>query len=125
MKILIVEDEDVLAKVLEEKFEKANFDVEIASDGEDALKLVKSFKPDIVALDLMLPKLDGFEVLKEMKSKDDTKRIPVVVLSNLNEDENIKKALKLGAVDYFVKSNHPINECVDQIKAILLNGHKK
>ncbi len=122
MKILIVEDEDILAKVLEEKFEKAKFSAKIAVDGESALGLIKTFKPDIVVLDLMLPKKDGFAVLEEMKSEDEFKRIPVVITSNLSEDENIKKALRIGAEDYFVKSNHPVNEIVEKVKAVLLRS---
>lgn len=124
MKILIVEDEDILSKVLEEKFKKWNFDVKIASNGEEALEEVLDFKPDVIALDLMLPKIDGFEVLKELKSKSETKTIPVIVVSNLSEDADIQKAMKLGAVDYYIKSTHPINEIVEKVKAVLLNGKK-
>lgn len=122
MKILIVEDEEILAKVLAEKFEKSKLNTEIASDGEEASEMIKSYKPDIVVLDLMLPKKDGFEVLKEMKESDDLKRIPVVIISNLEEDENIKRGLQMGAVDYFVKANHPVNEIVDKIKALTLKA---
>lgn len=122
MKILIVEDEEVLASVLAEKFEKAGFSVKIANDGEQALTLAKSFKPSVIALDLMLPKVDGFTFLKQLKEDDDLKRTPVVVMSNLADDDDIKNALKMGATDYFVKSNHPINEIVEKIKAVLLKA---
>jgi two-component system phosphate regulon response regulator PhoB len=125
MKVLIIEDEDILAKVLAEKMEKSGFEVAIAEDGEKALDLIKSFKPDIIMLDLMLPKLDGFEVLKQIKADDATKRIPIVAISNLSEDSNIEKALKLGVENYFVKSNHPINEIIEKVKAVLLNGVRK
>ncbi len=122
MKILIVEDEEVLADVLDEKFKNAGFSTKIASDGEQALILVKSFKPDVIALDLMLPKVDGFSFLEQIKKDDSYKRIPVVVMSNLSGDEDIKKALMMGAIDYFVKSEHPINEIVEKIKAVLLKS---
>ena len=122
MKALIVEDEDVLAQVLAEKLKKSDFEVEIADDGEKAVSATKSFKPDIIMLDLMLPKMDGFEVLRELKANDDTKRIPVVAITNLSEDDNIKKALQMGVVDYFVKSNHPVNEIVEKVKAVLLKA---
>ena len=122
MKALIVEDEDVLAQVLAEKLKKSDFEVEIADDGEKAVSATKSFKLDIIMLDLMLPKMDGFEVLRELKANDDTKRIPVVAITNLSEDDNIKKALQMGVVDYFVKSNHPVNEIVEKVKAVLLKA---
>ncbi len=122
MKILVVEDEQILAKVFEEKFSKAHYDVKIASDGEVALNLAKSFDPDVIVLDLVLPKKNGFEVLSELKSEDSLKTIPVVVVSNLGEDEDIKRALSLGAVDYFVKAQHPINEIVSKVKTVSIKS---
>ncbi len=123
-KILIVEDEEVLYRVLEEKFEKADFAVKVAEDGERAMSLVKSFHPDLVLLDLILPKKDGFEVLQELKADPGLKQIPVVVLSNLGQDEEIKKALDLGAVDYLVKVQHPINEVVEKVRKYLIEPQK-
>ena len=117
MKILIVEDESALAIVLEEKLKKLDHDVRIAKDGDVALPLARSFMPSLMLLDLILPKKDGFAVLKEMKADPELAAIPVIVLSNLGEDDNIKKALSLGAKDYFVKSQHPINEIVEKIEA--------
>ena len=122
MKALIVEDEEILAKVLEEKLKKANFNVQIAENGEKAISITKNFNPDIILLDLMLPKIDGFEVLKEIKKDNDTKLIPVIAITNLADDDHIKKALQLGVVDYFVKANHPVNEIVEKVKAILLKS---
>ena len=122
MKILVVEDEQVLAKVFQEKFEKARFEVKIASDGELGVELAKSFKPEVIVLDLVLPKKNGFEVLEEIKANENTKSIPIIVVSNLGEDEDIKKALSLGAADYFVKSQHPINEIVEKVKGVLLGS---
>jgi len=121
MKILIVEDEEILSKVLREKFEKENFEVKLAEDGETVLSLTKSFQPNIILLDLMLPKKSGFEVLQELKADPEVKNIPIVVLSNLGQDEEIKKALNLGAVDYFVKAQHPINEVVEKVSNRLIN----
>lgn len=119
MKILIVEDEQVLSKVLKEKFEKSGFEVQVAGDGETAVKLAQSFIPDIIALDLVLPKKNGFTVLKEIKEDANLKQIPVIVVSNLGEDSDIKRALSLGAADYFVKSQHPINEIVEKVRSVL------
>lgn len=122
MKILVVEDEEVLAKVLQEKLEKSGYEVALAGDGEAALTLAKSFNPDAVVLDLLLPKKNGFEVLEVLKSDETTKMTPVVVVSNLGEDSDIKRALALGAADYYVKSEHPINEIVEKIKNALLRA---
>src|SRR3990167_9045667 len=110
MKILLVEDEEILIKVLQEKFEQGRFSVTLAMDGESATRLAKSAHPDLIVLDLILPKKSGFDVLKELKADPQLQKIPVIVLSNLGQDEEIKQALAAGAVDYLVKTQHPINE---------------
>lgn len=124
MKITIVEDEEILLRVLKEKFENAKFDVSTVADGERAMVVIREVQPDIVLLDLILPKKNGFEVLQEVKSDPKVKSIPVIVLSNLGQDEDIKKALQIGADDYIVKTQHPINEIIDKVKA-RLNIHSK
>ena len=118
MKILIVEDEEALVKVLEEKFKNEDFDVKLARDGESAISIAKEYMPDVMVLDLILPKKDGFEVLEELKSMQQFKQVPIVVLSNLGEDSDIKRSLELGASDYFVKAQHPINEVIEKVKEI-------
>lgn len=118
MKVLIIEDEEVLAKVFAEKLAQVHFETLIAADGEEGLKLARSKNPDVIILDLLLPKKDGFEVLKEVKASPELAQIPVVVVSNLGEDEDIKRAFSLGADDYFVKVQHPINEIVEKVKAV-------
>ena len=115
MNILIVEDEDVLSSVLEEKFKNEGYDVMVAHDGEEAQPKAVKFKPDIILLDLILPKKLGLAVLEGLKSDAELKLIPVIVLSNLEGDETIKKALSLGAEDYFVKTQHPIAEIVEKV----------
>ncbi len=122
MKVLIVEDEELLAKVLKEKFEKESFDVAVASDGAEVLPLAEKNSPDLILLDLILPKKSGFEVLAELKADPELKIIPVIVLSNLGQDEEIKSALNLGAADYLVKTEHPINEVVEKVKQQLIKG---
>ena len=121
MNILIVEDEKLLSKVLKEEFEEAGFDVIATLNGSDALKELKSGSEDIdlVLLDLLMPVMDGFEVLEEMHKDQILSSVPVIVLSNLGQDEEIKRAIKLGASDYFVKSQHPISEVVEKVKAFL------
>ena len=117
MKILIVENEDVLSLVLEEKFKKEGYEVMIAKDGQEAQPKAEKFKPNIILLDLILPKKGGLEVLESLKGDAELKLIPVIVLSNLEGDETIKKALTLGAADYFVKTQHPIAEIVEKVAA--------
>jgi len=122
MKILIVEDEDVLALVLEEKFKNEGYQVMIARDGEEARSKIEKFRPNIILLDLILPKKEGMRVLEDIKSDSELKLIPVIVLSNLEGDEIIKKALSLGAVDYFVKTQHPIAEIVEKVNALFVRS---
>lgn len=120
-KIVIVEDEEALARVLKEKFEGEEFTVELAMDGKVALPIIQKMRPDLVLLDLMLPKRDGIDVLKDIKADRDLENLPVIVLSNLDGDEDIKQAISLGAKDYFVKSQHPIKEVVEKVKDFLIN----
>lgn len=124
MKVLIIEDEEILLKVLKEKFENEGFEVDVAIDGEEALPAVEKSNPDLIVLDIILPKKDGFEILQELKSSLKFKQIPVIVLSNLGQDEEIKKALVLGATDYLVKTQHPIKEVVDKVKNYLMQHGK-
>ncbi|MBI2099387.1 response regulator [Candidatus Uhrbacteria bacterium] len=125
MKLLIVEDEEVLARVLKEKFERENFEVDVASDGEEAMTNISKFVPDVVLLDLILPKKHGLEVLADLKADEEFKKIPVIVLTNLDTDEDIKKALALGADDYFVKVQHPIDEVVEKVKLLSIKSRTK
>jgi len=122
MKVFIVEDEEILAEVLKEKLEDAKLSVSVAADGEAAIPGIKSFRPDVVVLDLILPKKDGFEVLQELKTDPKLKSIPVLVLSNLGQDEEIKRALTLGADDYLVKTQHPLKEVVEKIKNYVIKS---
>lgn len=116
-KILVAEDDKFLIKVYEAKFSKAGFEAKITQDGEEALEVLKSFVPDIILLDLMMPKKDGFQVLKELKSDPKLKSIPVIVTSNLSQPEDKKKAIELGAKDYIVKSDTPIQEIIEKLKS--------
>ena len=122
MKILIVEDKESLSKALRDKFEIEKFEVTVVADGEFAFSIAKSIKPDIVLLDLVLPGKHGKEVLKELKKDEELKSIPVIVLSNLDTDSDIKEALRLGAEDYFVKVQHPIAEIIEKVKLVLLKS---
>ncbi len=124
MKIVIVEDEEALSKVLAEKFSKNGFETSVAKNGGEAIDVIRKNMPDIIALDLLLPRKNGLKILEEIKADPELKPIPVIVLSNLGEDEDIKTALRLGAEDYLVKSQHPINEVVEKFKMRLLSKSK-
>ena len=113
-KILIVEDERPLAHALELKFTHEGYDVTIATDGAEALKIANSGSFVVILLDLIMPNLDGFGFLEQMK-----KKTPVVVLSNLGQDEDKERAKSLGAVGYFVKSNTPITDIISKVKSII------
>ena len=117
-KILIVEDEKPMARALELKLKHSGFDAQIANDGQMALDLMKSSKFDLILLDLMLPKVDGFGVMKEMKERKD--KTPVIIASNLGQDDDAQKAKSMGAKWYFVKSDTPINKIVDYIVGTLM-----
>ncbi|MDD5041086.1 MAG: response regulator [Candidatus Peribacteraceae bacterium] len=115
--ILIVEDERPLAHALELKFRHEGFDTHICLDGEEALKEATEGKHDVILLDLIMPRMDGFTFLQEMKTRG--VKTPVVVLSNLGQDEDRARAQELGAVGYYVKSNTPIMEIIKQVESLL------
>ena len=115
-KIVLIEDDEILSKVLYEELTDAGFNVLRAFDGESGLSMVADKKPDLVLLDLILPKKHGFDVLKELKASPDTARIHVIILTMLGSDEDIKKGLKLGADDYIVKTQHSVAEIIEKIK---------
>lgn len=120
-KILIIEDDPLLAKMYQTKLSMEGFDINRAQDGQEGLVLVKKYKPDLILLDLMLPIMDGFTVLTELKKDNQTKKIPVIVFSNLAQSSDIDQAKKLGAVDYIVKAHLTPNEIVKRIKAFIDN----
>lgn len=117
--VLIVEDEEFLVRALKDNLESEGCSVSIAMDGEAVFTELAKKKPALILLDLLLPKKNGFDVLKELKASPEWQLIPVVVLSNLGEDSEIKRALELGASDYFVKSQHPIQEVIEKVKEYL------
>ncbi|MDD3888148.1 MAG: response regulator [Patescibacteria group bacterium] len=115
-KILIVEDDQFLVKIYQTKLESEGFDIELALDGEEGIEKAGKFMPELILLDLILPKMNGFEVLKKLKTDEKTKNIPVIVLSNLGQESDVKQGMELGAVNYLIKSDHSINEIIDKIK---------
>jgi|SRR3989344_1140626 len=120
-KILFIEDEQALQKTMGDRLSQDGYEVIPALDGEIGLKLAEEKKPDLILLDLILPKVQGLEVLKKLKENKETKEIPVVVLTNLEEMEKVTKALELGATTYLVKANYSLEEVVGKIKHQVLN----
>ena len=115
-RILIAEDELPLAKALDLKLKSVGFDVVVTHNGDEALDALKEGHFDILLVDLMMPKRDGFSVLQELKGKEAP---PIFVMSNLGQDEDMKRATDLGAKDYIVKSNTPLSAIVEKVKTLL------
>ncbi|MFO7807676.1 MAG: response regulator [Candidatus Moraniibacteriota bacterium] len=113
-KIFFAEDEVTMRETLREAFEEEGFEVETAPDGEDAISKIKNGKFDLILLDIILPKKDGFEVLEEIKKEN--LKTPVILLTNLSGAEDVQKALGLGARNYLVKSNYKLREIVEKVR---------
>ena len=117
-KILLVEDEAALRKTLGAVLKQEGYKMLLASDGETGLRLAKTKKPDLILLDLVLPKLHGFDVLTQLKSDPGTKQIPVIVLTNLEKIEDIEKAIEMGATTYLIKARYSLEEVVEKVRKI-------
>jgi len=117
--LLIVEDDEVLLRALYLLFHKSGFTIASATDGESALKMAERLNPNLILLDLLLPKINGFDVLKDLKANPTLKDIPVIVLSNLGDNSDIERAKNLGASDYFVKANTNLSDLENKIKNII------
>jgi DNA-binding response OmpR family regulator len=119
-KIMIVEDDRFLSFLMKARLEKDGFTVLQVFDGEEAIQLLKTEKPSLVILDLIMPKVTGFEVLKTISMTPELARIPVVIVSNLAQDSDIEKARELGAKEYFIKVKVSIDDLVEKIKALVV-----
>ena len=118
-KILTIEDDTFLQGLEVSKLKKSGYEMMTASTGAEGMKKIAEPGIDLVLLDLILPDFDGFQILKKIRETESTKKLPVLVFSNLSEDKDIKKAEELGANDYMVKSNFTLDELVEKIKALL------
>lgn len=118
-RILIVEDDQMIASMYKTKFEAEGFECLMASNGAIGLEMAKKEKPDLVMLDVMLPQLDGFSILKEIKSDSKIKKTPVIMLTNLGTEEDKVKGQKMGAADYLVKASLTPAEISKKIKEYL------
>lgn len=120
-KILIVEDDSFVSDIYQTKLKNAGFDVEYASNGKEALdKLSDGSKlPDLMLLDIIMPEMDGFDVLRSIQKEDKFKKMKVILLTNLGQTDDIKEGLKLGAMDYLIKSHFTPQEVLDKINVYL------
>jgi CheY-like chemotaxis protein len=127
-KILLVEDDTILVEMYQAKFELEGHDVSVATNGEECLAILKDFQPELILLDILMPKLNGFHVLKEIKKQPDLRQIPVILLTNLGQaevDMNQELAKALGVNDYLIKSHHTPDEVVQKaVKVLDASGHK-
>lgn len=119
IKIAIIEDDQVISQMYRMKFEANNFDVRVASNGEDGIKLVESMNPDLILLDMQMPGMNGAEALAEIRQHDWGKTIPVIVLTNLGEEEAPKNLHSLGIESYIVKADLTPRQVVERVKSTL------
>ncbi len=117
--LLVVEDDEFLVKMYESGLVKEGFQVSTAGDGEIGLKSAEELKPDLILLDLILPKVDGFSCLEKLKENPTTKRIPVIILSNLGQDSDLKRGLDMGAEDYLIKTDYTVKQVGEKVRKTL------
>ena len=119
IKILLIEDDQFLLSMYVTKFQLENFEVVSASDGIKGLELAREVKPDIILLDILMPKLNGFEVLEKLKAGKKTAKIPVILLTNLSQKDEIERGISLGADDYLIKAHFLPAEVVSKIQKVI------
>ena len=117
--VLLVEDDIFLANIYQKKFDLEGFKTSVADNGEKGLADAKRKKPSIILLDILLPKLDGFAVLEKLKADPTTKEIPVILLTNLGQKDDVENGLQSGAADYLIKAHFKPSEVVDKVKKVL------
>ncbi|KPJ54719.1 hypothetical protein AMJ47_03750 [Parcubacteria bacterium DG_72] len=118
-KILVIEDDKFLRELISQKLLKEGYDVSEAIDGERGIESAKIEKPDLILLDLILPGIDGFEVLARIKSDPEASEIPIIILSNLGQKDDIEKGLNMGAVDYLIKAHFTPAEIIEKIRTVM------
>lgn len=118
-KILIAEDDTFLANAYRVKLSKESYEVKIVGNGEEVMKALPEFQPDVLLLDLLMPVRDGFSVLSELKQNETWKKLPVIVASNLSQPDDIVRATKLGADDYIIKTDFSLKEILEKIQKFI------
>lgn len=121
-RILLAEDDRFLRKAAAARLRQGGFTVLAAVDGEEAVRVARAERPDLVLLDLIMPKIQGFEVLKALKEDPATASIPIIVLSNLGQERDVQRAMELGAVAYFIKAHLSLHELVQRVGEVLEKG---
>lgn len=121
-RVLLAEDDRFLRRAAEARLRQHGLEVLTAADGEEALRLARSEPLDLILLDIVMPKLEGFEVLKLLKEDEATARIPVIVLSNLGQERDVAQATALGALAFLVKAHLSLQDLVDRVDAALGTG---
>lgn len=119
VKILLVEDDAFLAGVYATKFELEGFKVFHAADGEQGVKMAEKRQPDVILLDILMPKMDGFEALRRLKLDPKLAHVPVVMLTNLGQKDDVERCLKGGAADYLIKAHFVPGEAVRKVRSVL------
>lgn len=113
--VLIVEDEQSMQRALKNKIEHAGYAVSCANDGEEALVSLRASRPELVLLDLIMPKMDGISVLRQMKSDESLRSVPVVILTNLSSGDKVAEAMQLGIFDFLVKANYSLDDVLKKV----------
>ena len=124
-KLLLVEDDITLIKMYGKKFESEGYEVVMAYDGEEGLRKATEEKPDLVVLDILMPKMDGLTVFKKMRSRSETFHTPVLILTNFDKEDSIFECFTLGAVDYLIKSEVSLDQVTAKVKQLLDNKNKR
>lgn len=114
-KVLLVEDEEIMINLLQKKLIQEGYEVSIARNGEEGLSMIKEVKPDIILLDIIMPKMSGFEVMEEMRKDTELKKIPIVVISNSGQPVELDKAKELGARDWLIKTEFDPQEVIEKV----------
>jgi len=114
-KILLIEDEEIMVDLLQKKLTQEGYKISVARNGEEGLKTVRKIKPDLVLLDIIMPKIGGFEVMEEMAKDKDLKEIPIIIISNSGQPVELDRAQKLGAKDWLVKTEFDPREVLDKV----------
>ena len=117
--ILLVKDDKFLVDIFATRLQSAGYNVIIANDGESGLKIATEKRPHLILLDIIMPQMDGYEVLAKLQQQDMTKNIPVILLTNLGHEEDVEKGLKSGAAGYLIKAQYTPSEVINKIKEVL------
>jgi len=124
-KILIIEDEEIMIDLLQRKLTKEGYEISVARDGEEGLKVMREVRPDLVLLDIVMPKMGGFEVMEKMNKDPELKAIPVIVISNSGQPVELDRAQKLGAKDWLIKTEFDPQEVIDKVKKHIGPAYQK